>query len=221
MKKIKYILLLIFIPLAYLLSCKKNKENETHTVSGIVIDAITKQPVAGVEINGAYQGVTLNNGNNYITTDINGNFQFEFTYPSDIGGPIAFNIRHSNYGGYAGVEMVVIPNQANVSNYEWQIYPNTYINIIITKTDLVDTLINVGYVEPNWIQNELSVNITNTSSPDTLTIEGLAGTNNNIGLLVTRYRTFPTSNTYNGIQSSNGYVISCGSADTTQYRINL
>ncbi len=219
--KAKSIFFMIFISIIFISRKKKAYPYNVH-ISGKVVDAITQQSIPGAEIGGGGNGGSSNFGPTYTTSDADGNYTFDYpTEQTNLDDKISVLLRHAGYGAYTRTEDVLIPNMENVSNYNLQIHPNTYFNIIVSKTNLTDTMIQVLYTEPTWVQNGHVIYVSNISSPDTLTLVGSYGMNSKIYLKVTSYNTWSPSMQNLGTQYSYSYDIYCGSVDTTQYHIQL
>lgn len=217
LKYIKHIsFFIVLITLSF--SCKKKQDSYTIHVSGKVIDAVTSLPVAGAEIRYSELGGSSPYGDIITQSDLEGNYSY--TYRNDevnADGNFYFILKKDGYGGYTGGEKFHFFSESNLTNFDLQFHPNTFLSFIISKTTVTDSAIRVRYTEPNWYQFDHVINITNATSPDTLTIMGLAGMNNKIYLKVDRFNSLPIISPY--MQTSHSYDVFC-TTDTTQYIIN-
>lgn len=216
MNRIHYILflLLIFIGLS---SCKKDPSYYEIHISGKVIDAKTGLGVSGAVLhryknNWGYMEWT----DAYAETDSNGNFSFYGT--ADEKGDFQCVVVKSGYGAEFGGQLCGLNSKKDIASFNPLLYPNTYLSFVITKTTLTDSLIKIGYAPPQSMNPGYQKNISNASSPDTLTFKIFAARENVITLFINRYNTNPPTSPYS--ETTATYTITPTSSDTTFYPVS-
>ena len=215
MKRLHYIVF-FFLILTGISSCKKDSDYYHIRISGKVIDAKTNLPVVDAGIHRYYNVFGPSLAEAYTVTDGNGNFSFYGD--TDVDGNFTFVVRkYPGYNAYAPGLFYKMNSKTDISNLNIQLYPDTYISFIITKTTIADSSILVTYY--NEYPVNISKTVSNSSSPDTLTILGSALKNNLFKFNVRRYNTNPPTGTPTS-DTPFEYNINPGVSDTTFYPVS-